>query len=41
MRARPRPKAARKSHFKRCPKCHKQLRKNLVRCPTCHRVQSG
>jgi hypothetical protein len=39
MRARPRPKAARKSYVKRCPKCRKQLRKNLVRCPTCHQPQ--
>jgi len=39
MQARPRKKKVRQARFHRCPKCEKQLRKNMVRCPTCHRVQ--
>jgi len=38
MRARPRKKAVRTSRFRRCPKCHKQVRIHQRRCRTCHQV---
>jgi hypothetical protein len=36
MQARPQTKKRRKSRFKRCPKCNKQVRLHQVRCRTCH-----
>jgi hypothetical protein len=36
MQARPRTKARRKSRYRRCPKCQKQVRLHQVRCRTCH-----
>jgi len=33
---RPRIKSVRRSRFRRCPKCNKQVRLHTVRCRTCH-----
>lgn len=33
---RPRTKKVKKSRYRRCPKCHKQIRIHTVRCRTCH-----
>ncbi|HEV3259142.1 MAG TPA: hypothetical protein VG013_19875 [Gemmataceae bacterium] len=39
MQARPRKKKVKQSRFRRCPKCHKQIRIHTKRCRTCHQVQ--
>jgi hypothetical protein len=39
MGIRPRVKKAKKSKFRRCPKCHKVIRIKTRRCRTCHLVQ--
>ena len=36
MQTRPQTKARRKARFRRCPKCHKQVRLHQARCRTCH-----
>jgi hypothetical protein len=38
MAFRPRKKMIRRSRFRRCPKCHKQVRVHQKRCRTCHQV---
>jgi hypothetical protein len=38
MQTRPRTKKAKKSRFKRCPKCNKQVRIHVRRCKTCHQL---
>jgi hypothetical protein len=38
MQARPHKKKARNARYRRCPKCHKQVRIHQVRCRTCHQV---
>ena len=38
MPKRPRKKPVRRSKYRRCPKCNKQVRVHQVRCRTCHQV---
>jgi hypothetical protein len=41
MVLRPRVKKVRRNRFRRCPKCHKQIRMHTKRCRTCHLLQTS
>ena len=38
MSLRPRKKKVKRGRFRRCPKCHKQVRIHQKRCRTCHQA---
>ena len=38
MGIRPKTTAVKRSRYRRCPKCNKQVRIYMVRCKTCHQV---